>query len=117
MAPAFLNFEKFGNNLWISLTDEGRDELPNLIKRFGPSGEDILIGLMGHQLCNGWDRVRPEEVGALTDSLIITDSAERDDEGELTGVGRTYWHPNYMVENPIDSLQNDGVFVMVGQDD
>jgi len=37
-----------------------------------------------------WEELQPEEIGALTQALIITDCASRDDYGELVEVGNVY---------------------------
>lgn len=112
----YATLEKVDGNLRIALTAEGREELADLAGRFGGDGEAVLLHLIEDHLCNGWSVVRPEEVAALTGSLILTDSDVRDDEGGLVSVGRVYWHPNYMVENPAETLAETGVFVMAGVD-
>jgi hypothetical protein len=49
----------------------------------------------------------------LTSSIILTDDADRDS-GMMTRCGRVYWHPNYAVEDPIETLRTTGHFVLAG---
>jgi hypothetical protein len=46
-----------------------------------------FLDLIAHQMGEGWEEIRPEEVGALTSSIIPTDNAVRDDLGVLTRCG------------------------------
>lgn len=109
-----VNLTKIGDKLKVELTPEGREELIDWeLDRH--SGEDLLLQLLEFHLCNGWDSINPEHIGALTDSLIISDEIEYDDRGEeVVEGGRVYWHPNYMVEDPIQTLLEKGVFWMTG---
>ena len=56
-------------------------------------------------LCNGWEIIAPADVGALTDGLLITDDAERDDQGALVRVGTVYWDERYQIEDALEELQ------------
>lgn len=66
--------------------------------------ESIVDALENH-LCNGWELIAPEEVGALTSGLIITDDCTRDDQGVLLKVGTVYWDSNYQVTDALEELQ------------
>lgn len=57
--------------------------------------------------------LRPEDIGALTDSLILTNECERDDEGKITRVGSVWWFPNYMVDNPAELLMETGSVIFM----
>jgi hypothetical protein len=116
MSRKLIEFTKMiGGNLRISLTEAGRESLPEVIEMRDEFGIDAaFFDLIGFQLANGWEEVKPEEVGALTASMILSDEADRDDMGILTGCGRVYWHPNYAVEDPIETLQKAGNFVLTG---
>lgn len=69
----------------------------------GMSIEEILEW----HLCNGWTIVPPEECGALTSGLIITDDWDCDDNGNYTRLGRVYWDSNYQVVNAADVLREN----------
>lgn len=114
-----VEFEKRNGNLVLKLID--RDELLE-IKSRRDSGDWTFDQAEGEMLewylANGWSRLAPEDIGALTScSVILTDEGERDEDGELTKVGRVYWHPNYMVEDMIDSLLENGEFALTGVED
>lgn len=56
-------------------------------------------------LCNGWEVIAPEECGALTNGIIITDDYDRNDHGNLTHLGTVYWDANYAVRSALDELK------------
>lgn len=72
-----------------------------------------IFDALEYQMGNGWERVLPEEVGALTDALIITKEAERDDRGNLIKCGRVYADMNYQVADLLETLQTKGQAFMV----
>lgn len=77
----------------------------------GRSESNALSDILEDHLCNGWEWVLPEEVGALTDGDILTDTAQRDDQGELVSVGCVYWNSMYQVQSTVEILLNTGVVV------
>ena len=100
MSGKLVEFYKLDDGrLQIMLTREGRDEL-NSDEFTYPDFDEMIEW----QLCNGWEFIWPEEIGALTDAPILSDAAERDDKGVLTSVGRVYWYPQYQVHNPVEEL-------------
>ncbi len=64
--------------------------------------------------CNGWDFVDPEDIGALTDAPILSNCMGRDDDGTMTAHSECgmecgiFWFPNYMVEDPLETLRDKG---------
>jgi hypothetical protein len=54
------------------------------------------------------DNIPAEAVGALTDSVIIADGVDYDPGGVIGAVGNVWWFPNYMVEDPAETLVNTG---------
>ena len=58
-----------------------------------------------YHLCNGWEIIAPEECGALTDGLILTDNATRNGDGQVVALGRVYWDSNYQITNALEELQ------------
>jgi hypothetical protein len=57
---------------------------------------------------NGWDYVRPEDIGALTDATIISKDGFIGDDGKWyphpsARRARVYAHMNYAVEDPIET--------------
>jgi hypothetical protein len=68
--------------------------------------DEALIELLEYQLANGYDVIRPEEIGALTDALIIGWDVLRDDQGKFKSAAAIYWHDNYQVQNAVKILQH-----------
>jgi len=59
-------------------------------------GDDrAIIELLEYQLCNGYDIIYPEEIGALTSALIIGEGIEFDDEENLIRADKIWWLENY----------------------
>ncbi len=68
-----------------------------------------FLNLAEDQLCNGWDTIRPEEVAGLTDCLIISREAERNDYGDLAKLGSAYSSIRfYQIRSEVDCLIEDG---------
>lgn len=113
-----VKFNVLPYGLEILLTPEGKAEtLEN-----PPTPQELLtdnyfLDLCEWQLCNGWELIRPEEVGALTDSLIFSETAVRDDWGELKSIGAVYWFPDYQILAPAKELLTKGrVFFPKGEE-
>lgn len=54
------------------------------------------------------DNIPPEAVGALTDSVIIADGVDHDPGGVIGAVDNVWWFPNYMIEDPAETLIKTG---------
>lgn len=65
---------------------------------------DVLEGMFANSQL---DTVRPEEVGALTDGLLIGD-VDRDDQGNITEVHNIYWDRNYETRSFVQDLADKG---------
>jgi len=103
-----------GEGILLKLTKEGREELEaHRIDRLSPHNWDtgtdqILCDLLEYSLCNGWESVPPEDIGALTSAPILSDEITRDDNGNITEIGKVYWFPDYAVRSEIDELADNG---------
>lgn len=53
-------------------------------------------------------QVRPEQVGALTDSPLLTDEMQMNDQGDLTGVGTIWWYPWHEHQDFAERLISEG---------
>lgn len=73
---------------------------------------DIYEVLEWH-LCNGWEIIRPEEVGALTDGMLLTDDFLRNDQGTLLEIGDIFWDSNYQVSDALEALRTEGKVTFV----
>jgi len=107
MSRKYVKFEIRGNNLIIVPLPEEKEDLADC--------KDIYEALE-YQLCNGWERIAPEECGALTsdDTLIISEEGERDDDGTLTKLGKVYWDADYAVRCALEELQKGNEVTFIG---
>lgn len=111
---SYIEIVKSEDGITLKLTAEGREELEaHRIDRLSPYNWDkgtdgILYDLLEDWLCNGWEMVPPEDIGALTSAPILSDEVERDDNGEITKVGAVYWFPDYAVTCELDVLADNG---------
>ncbi len=105
------------NSLVVALTDEGREVFPEIEGIRHEHGIDgALHQLLADHFANGWHELRPEELGALTSALLISDDVVRDDEGHVTDCGCIYWNPSYQVMDEIAELRQNGRVVFTGVD-
>jgi hypothetical protein len=86
--------------LLIKLTEAGRQELESQKTEetddeigWKRGTSHIFQDLLEWQLCNGWEFVNPEDIGALTSAPIL-----RSPNGKL------YWFPDYAVTCEIEEL-------------
>ena len=118
---SYIEIEKKEDGIVLKLTDEGREELNAL--RFGVDGwvkgtNDILLDMLEDHLCNGWEMVPPEDIGALTSAPILSEEVVRDDYGTLVSVGKVYWFPNYQIECELETMLETGeVFFPAAQEE
>lgn len=107
---SYIEIVKNEDGITLKLTPAGREEL--LDHREGDGWDkptdSILYDLLEDWLCNGWEMVPPEDIGALTSAPILSDEVERDDNGEITKVGAVYWFPDYAVTCELDVLADNG---------
>lgn len=109
--PKYTEFDILpGGNLRISLTEEGKQERDDIQSgKFYAGDYKRDIGYWTeYQLGNGWEFLRPEEIGALTDAPILAENVKRREDGEYIGVAWVFWYPDYAIRNPVDVLLRDG---------
>jgi hypothetical protein len=56
---------------------------------------DFWVEVLEYDLCNGYQSVAPEDIGALTDAFIITDGEQY------------WWDSNHQIRNPWDDMYID----------
>jgi hypothetical protein len=101
-------FDKDGD-LVITLNKGHKREIKDMLKT--KNYEDVFIELIEDYLCNGWEIVTPESIGALTDALILSNEVVRDDYGEIMDLDRVYSYDMYAVRGYIDPLLEDGKMI------
>jgi hypothetical protein len=90
------------SSLHIRLTEAGFQELQSQRDDMGWKRGTlyILLDLLEDWLCNGWEWVKPEDIGALTSAPIL-----RSPRGTL------YWFPAYAITCEIEEMLANGEVV------
>lgn len=94
-------------NLVITVTPEAHAE----VAAWDDQDTDAaFLELIQDQLVNGWEVLRPEDIGALTDALILSDEVTRNEDGVVVDVGRLFsnigWYQVYSAVE--EALTADG---------
>ncbi len=114
----FVNLEKTEGNLRILLNTNGERvfaEIEAIRDRLGIN--PAIRILLDDFLRRNWQEIKPEEIGALTSALIISEEAERNAAGKLLRIGRVYWNPDYQVQDEIEELRDEAVILFRGLSD
>lgn len=102
-------------NLHIRLNRSGRRHFATIREERDAFGiHAALCALLEDHLCNGWEMVPPEDIGALTAAPILSDEISRNEDGQVTEAGRVYWYPDYQVRDEIEELRAHLVLVFQG---
>lgn len=72
--------------------------------------DNTFLDLIEDCWCNGLSIVNPDDVGALTDSIILSDDS-LDDDDEYPVDTTFWWYPNYQVKAPIEDLRENGCVI------
>ena len=110
-----LDFIENGNVLEIRVTN--KEEFKTLLKEMGRQKlspyqmfERILDeGLEENYQYETYQRVMPEQVGALTDSILIAKNAEIADDGEIISTEWIAWYPDYQIRSELAVLIKNNV--------
>jgi hypothetical protein len=105
----YVNLKTLNNgDLEITPTAQAVEEAERFLAM---SPMQALEELFEDWLCNGWEFIAPEKIGALTDSPILTDEILYNDQGNIEYIGSIWWFPNYQVENEIETLLKESKVV------
>jgi hypothetical protein len=115
-AGYYVDLEKTPDgNLAIRLNRTGRRDFREIREHRNAFGINAALHiLLEDHLCNGWEMVPPEDIGALTAAPILSDEVVRDDEGRLIAAGRVYWYPDYQVRDEIEELRAHLLLIFQG---
>jgi hypothetical protein len=95
--------------LRISLDETERAEVEEIYHHPGWSADDKLSEVLEYEICNSdWEFVSPIEIGALTERPILSEQVERDNQGNITHLGRVYHYEDYQVFDPVERLLTNG---------
>ncbi len=101
-----ITLEEFDDHLLITLTEDGREELQEMIDKEGYTDESSSLLDSAGYLGNGWD--------CLLDRLplyggpSIGKGVSTDDQGDLEGVEEVYYFNNYCMESWKQTLLEKG---------
>lgn len=103
-------------NLKVSLTLEGRQDLPYLRDRF--SCDSVWVEMVERYQTPGsaYMMLKPEEIGALTSAPIIGHGFAYDDYGEIQQGGdnpKVWWFPQYETVDEFEELLKPGGFIIM----
>ena len=101
-------------NLKMVLTPDGKSEVAEMLQDDSRGTDAQLLDLLEYELCNGWSLVLPEEIGALTSAILLSDDVVRSDTGELEACAKVYIFDQYQVISPIQELHDKGYMVWRG---
>jgi len=102
-------------NLEIRLNRSGRRHFSEIREQRDALGTNAALhALLEDHLCNGWEMVPPEDIGALTAAPILSEEIVRNEEGRVTDVGRVYWYPDYAVRDEIEEIRTKLALVFQG---
>jgi hypothetical protein len=111
----FVNLQKADGDLQILLNTNGERVfrvIEGIRERLGT--DTALRVILGDHLKSRWQEIKPEEIGAPTSALIVSDEAERDSRARLMKLGRVYWNPSYQVQDEIAELREKGLIIFQG---
>lgn len=103
--------ETTNGHLELIAEPEDTEMLSDLFDRHGHNDTDFLAQLFestGLSPNGHLHLVSPRDVGALTDSPIVSDEVCHNDEGDVISVGKLWWFPNYAVRSLPEKLVKDG---------
>lgn len=70
-------------------------------------GDDsAIVELLEFQLSNGYDMIRPEEIGALTSAPIVGHDVKRDNQGNFIDAKKIWWLADYCTVLVWEELKN-----------
>ena len=110
-----LDFTENGNVLEIRVAD--KEEFEYILRERDRMEESdhwawlraLDVGLDSNYQYETYQRVMPEQVGALTDSTLIAKNAETDDDGEIISTEWIAWYPDYQIRSELAVLIKNGV--------
>lgn len=76
--------------------------------------DNTAIAALENLLCNGLSTVRPEEIGALTDSIILSECSPPNEGESYPSDACFFWFPDYMLRSPLQDLIENGSVTFAG---
>lgn len=103
----YTKFTPTPDGLLIELTDLGKLAAADFLTNIPNKGYiNTWHELNEWEFCNGWCSVNAEQIGALTDSPII--SSMLVNKTSQVNEAKIYWFPDYMIRNEVSELLTNG---------
>jgi len=102
-----------GGNLEMVATPQLREESDSLLEMIE---DEAMAKILKDHMCEGWHWIFSDEIEALTDAPIISDTAVFNDNGRLVSVGQVYYDDMYQIRSTVETLINEGKVVWIGLD-
>jgi|GEM_PF-2409048 len=93
-----------------NITKKSRKEFLDDTKDY--HSDQRFMELIEDFLCNGWDWVNAEDIGALTEAPLLTNDIEIDDQGNVIKVGIIYKYEMYQVYDPVEEIFSEGKIIL-----
>lgn len=104
----FTDMIAYKNRLSFVLHEAGRKYINDYNFIDGNDFHNFYEIIEEHRCNSMLEDVRPEEVGALTDTMLLTLTAERDDWNNLVSIGDLYYFAEYQTDSIIETLLETG---------
>jgi hypothetical protein len=98
-------------DLQIALTTAGKKKLENLMEQTGWNDDEIFLELIDEHLMNSWRIIPPEQIRALRDLIILSNTVQYDKEGDIVHIDSAFWHPNDVLGVVSKSLLQRGYVI------
>jgi hypothetical protein len=117
MTQQLVTFEKLPNkNLKITLLD--REGVEELAAQYGVQSDTCFYEVIEYQLCNGWENIPAEDIGALwSGEFILCDDCVRDDDNKITGIHTVYAFDSYAIRSETQELLDKGYVILTAYDE
>lgn len=108
--------DKAKNQLLIEVTDPAAfaEFIAEHARQENLQSDNTFLAAIEQLLCNGLSTVRPEAIGALTDSIILSECPEPEQDASYPEDARFFWFPDYMLHSPLEDLIRYGRVIFAG---
>lgn len=106
----FLTFKVLKNgNLRISLDSGNKRNLKELLNNDKLGSDQKFVMATEQYWTNGWGVYNADQLGQMTECLVISESDDIDDDGNPSVYGKTWTNNhNYQVINPLQEILEKG---------
>lgn len=112
-----LKFEIIDNGRVLRVTAENqadflqfiKDHEEDMLTSYTPNSDQAFIELTESYWCNGWHVCNADDLGQMSQCLVICEDSTIEDNESVTLRGRAWTNiHNYQIVNPLDSIVENG---------